>query len=40
MRSAGGIDPMGIIETEEKDSIDRDALETIIKTRVIPGLWF
>ena len=40
MRSAGNIDPLSIIETEEKDSVDPSALDKIIRTRVIPGLWF
>lgn len=40
MRSAGNISPLTIIETEERDSIDRDALENIIRTRVVPGIWF
>ena len=40
MRSAGNISPLTMIETEEKDSIDRDALEDIIRTRVLQGIWF
>ena len=40
MRSAGGINPPEIIETEERDSTNIEALGEIIKTRVIPGLWF
>ena len=40
MRSAGGIHSSEIIETEERDSADTEILDEIIRTRVIPGLWF
>lgn len=40
MRSAGNVSPLDIIETEEKDSVDAEALENIIRSRVTPGMWF
>ena len=40
MRSAGDISPLDIIETEERESVDPEALDHIIRTRIIPRIWF
>ena len=40
MRYPGGIPMQNIIETTEVEGNNRDALEEIIKTQILPRLWF
>jgi hypothetical protein len=40
MRISGGIDPLDLIETTERDSNDPERLDEIIRTRILPRLWF
>ena len=40
MRYPGGIPMQNIIETTEVEGNDRDVLDEIIKTRILPRLWF
>lgn len=40
MRLSNDINPNSIIETTERESNNYEALEEIIRTRIIPNLWF